>query len=239
MIKTVIFDLDGTLADTIGGIASGCNYVLSKRGFRSHPIDAYKSMVGNGLPLTIFRALPDEIKKDYYKNHPEYYEAVSRGLEGEWELEEDFLKPYLEDLLGFYLEHPLMETSLYPHIWDVLDLLDEKGVQWGIHTNKTKGIAQKIADHYFGDRSYLGLAGPDEATERKPGIGGALQLLGQAFNRDEVLYVGDTEVDVKTARNLGVKVASVSWGFRSLEHLQNQNPDFIIHHPQELLDLLD
>ncbi len=239
MIKTVIFDLDGTLADTIGGIACACNYVLSKRGFRTHPIEDYKAMVGNGLPLTIFRALPDDIKKDYYHNHPGYYEAVSQGQEGEWELDENFLSPYLNDLLAFYLENPLLETALYPQIWEMLEVLDKRGVRWGIHTNKTKGIAEKIADHYFAGRSYLGLSGPDKDTERKPGVGGAIQLIGDDFDQDEVLYVGDTEVDVKTARNLGVKIASVSWGFRSLEHLQAQNPDFIIHRPSELLDLLD
>ncbi len=239
MIKTVIFDLDGTLANTIGGIASSCNYVLEKRGYSPHSILDYRDMVGNGLALTIFRALPEEVKKDFFDKYPNYQEAIAGGNEGEVDLNESFIGEYIKDLIDFYIEHPLKETSLYKGIYEMLDGLDDRGITWGIHTNKTKSIAVKIADYFFSDRTYLGLSGPDENTERKPGTGGSIQLIGNDYNKDEILYVGDTEVDVKTARNLGIKVACVSWGFRSLEHLKKQKPDYILHQPKDLLEIID
>jgi len=233
MIKTVIFDLDGTLVDTIGGIANACNHVLTKFGFRKLPVNAYKALVGNGLTVTMYRALPEEARK----GHDLFIETKEKK-EPVLTLDPEFISPYQDELLDYYGKHPLVSTKLFKGIDEMLNQLEAKGIRWGIHTNKSKDIALEIAEAFFGQRKYLGLSGPDSKTSRKPSPQGALQLIGENFNADEVLYVGDTEVDIKTARNLGVKVASVTWGFRRKEHLEDECPDYIVNRLEELMDLL-
>ena len=238
MYHTVIFDLDGTLADTIGGIAAACNHALEIHGFPVHPKEYYKAIVGNGLALTIFRALPEAVREEYLNRFPQQEKLAESKEEGEISLPEAFIGPFMKPLIEYYLRHPLEDTRPYAGIPDVLSLLAQKNVKWGIHTNKTKEIAVKIADVLFGEYSTLGLSGPDAVTAKKPSPIGSLQLIGMEYSPDEVLFVGDTEVDVETAKNLGVRVACVSWGFRSREHLEKLSPDYILDEPMDLIKLM-
>lgn len=238
MIKAIIFDLDGTLVNTIGDIGHACNAVLEKQGFRTHSIDSYKEFVGNGLPMTIYRALPEDIQNEIKGMD---YDGYGR--------EPDFnhhkLESYVRDLITYYELHPTEKTTLYEGVMELLNILKAKGIKWGIHTNKTNSIAIKVADEFFDSKEYIGLKGPNQLTPRKPNPKGSLDLLdsiakeASRISLDEVLFVGDSEVDIDTAKNLGVKVVAVSWGFRKEDFLKSLNPDYLIHHPMELVDILD
>ena len=238
MIKVIIFDLDGTLLNSIGGIGHACNVVLERHGYKTHPIDVYKDFVGNGLPITIYRALPNDIQNEI------------KGMEdgnhmGEPNFVDNKIEGYVNELITYYELNSTVSTILYDGVLDLLSVLKAKGIKWGIHTNKAHAIAAKIADEFFDSKDYIGLKGPNHLMPRKPNPQGSIELIASIAEKtsgidlDEVLFVGDTEVDIETAKKLGVKVVAVSWGFRDETFLRSLNPDYLIHHPMELIDILN
>lgn len=253
MIKMVIFDLDGTLVNTLGGIANACNYVLAKHGYETKPIGAYMDMVGNGLAMTIFRALPDNKKEELIiksglghhiqdknddptiKNHLDL-----KHLEGEPDFKIPELRELILELLDYYKDHPTSDSHLYEGVEDVLSYLDDKGILWAIHTNKTASIAKEVADEFIDPNRYVGLKGPNKEVPRKPNPKGSLDLIKEAklINKEEVLFIGDTEVDIETAKELGVPVIAVTYGFRKEAFLKDLKPDYMIKKPLEIIELI-
>lgn len=215
---TIIFDLDGTLVNTIGGIAAACNNVLTRYSYQKHSVTAYKGFVGNGLAKTLHNALPTDV------NIP---------------LDSEQMLTYVTDLLDVYSSQPLVETQVYEGISELLVELKKKGIKWGIHTNKQDYIAAKIIGELFQENDYIGFVGASKEVKYKPHIDGTLQLIGTDYNKDDVIFVGDSEVDYYTAKNLGVRSVLVSWGFRDKAQLLKLNPDIIIDKPEELLRYIE
>ncbi len=254
MIKMVIFDLDGTLVDTLGGIANTCNHVLSRHGYETKPLESYMDFVGNGLAMTIFRALPDDVKKDLIRksdlgnnlNTKSKDKLISQYLDlkhmvGEPDFEIPELKEMVKELLNYYKLHPTVDSKLYDGVEDVMNYLDNNGIVWGIHTNKAASIAKDVADTFIDPKRYVGLRGPNGEVPRKPNPKGSLELIQQTkdINIDEVIFIGDTEVDIDAAKELGVPCILVSYGFRTKVFLSELKPDFLIDTPKEIISVIE
>lgn len=252
MIKMVIFDLDGTLVNTLGGIAGACNYVLESRGYDTKPVQEYMDYVGNGLAMTIFRALPDAKKKELLEDvrdvdvHEDLNDKETKAhldlkyLKGEPDFEIPELKRLVHELLEFYKLNPTIDSHLYEEVETVLNYLDKEGIKWAIHTNKTATIAKDVADTFIEPTRYVGLKGPSEDVPRKPNPNGSLDLIKmvKGIKLEDVLYVGDTEVDIETAKNLGVPIIAVTYGFRTKEVLEKFSPDYLIEKPLDIINII-
>jgi phosphoglycolate phosphatase len=190
----VIFDLDGTLADSLGDIAAAMNRTLARHGFPIHPADAYRSFVGEGVAKLVARALPPT--------------AQARG--------EEILRAYQAD----YDEHLLDATRLFPQMVEVLDRLRAAQVSLGVLSNKTDGPTRRLVDALCPTWHFGSVVGERPGVPRKPDPASALAMsdaLGAPPER--VALVGDTLVDMLTARAAGMRPVGVLWGFRPQEVL--------------------
>jgi len=190
----VIFDLDGTLADSLGDIASAMNRTLRAHGFPEHPVSAYRTFVGEGVRRLVARALPP-------------------GTEA---AQERFLAAYQAD----YAEHLLDQTRLFPGIARVLDVLAAAGVPVGVLSNKPDAPTRRMVDALCGRWSFRAVVGERPGVPRKPDPASALALADAlAAPPDRVALVGDTGVDMLTARAASMRPVGVLWGFRPQEVL--------------------
>jgi phosphoglycolate phosphatase len=190
----VIFDLDGTLADSLGDIASAMNRTLARHGFPVHPPEAYRTFVGEGVRKLVERALPPEAEAQ----------------------REEILRGYQAD----YDEHLLDATRLFPQMVEVLDRLQTAGLSLGVLSNKTDGPTRRLVDAICPKLHFGAVFGERPEVPRKPDPASALALadaLGAPPER--VALVGDTLVDVLTARAAGMRPVGVLWGFRPQEIL--------------------
>lgn len=210
MVKAVIFDLDGTLLDTIEDLANACNYSLSTLGYEVYKIDEYKRFIGNGRYKLIERILPEGSKKG---------DSFNRALA-------------LFD--QYYGEHMVDMTRPYEGIIDLLDCLIEKGIKLTIVSNKPHEFTTEVVEKYFGN-SFEIVYGQREGCPVKPDP----RTIFEVIDRIEVdlqncVYVGDSDVDIKTARNAGIKSIGVAWGFRGQGELEEAGADFIATSVKEL-----
>lgn len=192
--RGVIFDLDGTLADSLEDIASAMNRTLAGHGFPVHPISAYRTFVGEGVRKLVERALPP----------------------GHEHLREPFLSAYQAD----YAEHLLDATRLFPGIPEVLDGLSAAGVPMGVLSNKTDRPTRRIVEALCGQWTFAAVVGERPGVPRKPDPSSALALADALGAPPEaVAFVGDTSVDMLTARAASMRPVGVLWGFRPKEVL--------------------
>lgn len=190
----VIFDLDGTLADSLGDIASAMNRTLRAQGFPEHPVEAYRTFVGEGVRRLAERALPP----------------------GTEDRREAFLAAYQTD----YAEHLLDATGLFPGIPALLDALAAAGVPVAVLSNKPDGSTGRLVDALCGRWAFREVMGERPGVPRKPDPAAALALADAlAAPPERVAFVGDTEVDILTARSAGMRPLGVLWGFRPAEIL--------------------
>lgn len=212
--KCAVFDLDGTLINTITDLANACEYVMEKHGFSaSWNEDDYKKFVGNGMKKLVERAF----------NHT---------------LSEEKLNDYLAEFKAYYNIHKLDNTAAYDGVREQVLLLKEKGVKTCVVTNKAEPAAISIIETLFGKGTFDVIIGQRDNLPVKPAPDGvflALKELG--FSTDEALYFGDSNVDMQTAINAKVKAVGVTWGFRSYEELSALNPYKIIDCPEEISKL--
>ncbi|MFW6250919.1 MAG: HAD family hydrolase [Alkalispirochaetaceae bacterium] len=209
--KAVIFDLDGTLLDTIGDIAGAMNHALKQHGFPTHPEEAYYDMVGWGLDELSERALPEG--SDPKKVLPSIREA--------W--------------LEYYREHPADRTVPYEGAEELLAALVEANVSLGILSNKPHEMAEQTVAALLPRRYFAAIIGLDDRFPPKPDPTSLLHILEQVdVAPEEACMVGDSEVDMETARNAGVGAVAVSWGFRTLETLQDSGAEVTVHSVDEL-----
>ena len=215
MKKLVIFDLDGTLVDSIADLTVAVNQALEKCGWPLHTADEYRRMVGDGVMKLFERALPEG-------------ERTQTNVER------------IRDLfIPFYEIHNTDLSRPYNGIVELLTQLKERGVRLAVASNKYHSATLKIIDHFFGHIGFELILGNREGVARKPDpaiVNEILDTLGVA--RQDVLYVGDTSVDMHTARNARVDCVGVSWGFRPKVELQQHNPLSVIDNPQQILDFL-
>ena len=215
MKQLVIFDLDGTLLDTIADLAEAVNRALVACGFAEHPTDAYRFFVGDGVSKLFERALPPE----------------ARTAENIARIRTHFM-PY-------YDAHNADLSRPYEGIVELLAELQSRGVKVAVASNKYQAATQKLVSHYFADTDFVAVFGQREGVAIKPDpqiIFDVLEVAG--VTPEDVIYVGDSNVDMQTGPRAGVDTVGVSWGFRPREELAAHNPVAIIDHPLQLLDLL-
>lgn len=215
MYNTVIFDLDGTLLNTIDDLADAVNYVQEKYGIEKHSVDMVRQHVGNGIRKLIIRSVPSGEK------NPKFEEMF-------------------QCFKSYYQEHCQIKTTAYPGIMPLLESLHNKGIKMAIVSNKAHPAVIELNEIYFKD--YINVAiGENEAAgiRKKPApdsVNQALELLGS--KKSESIYVGDSEVDYETAVNSGLDCVLCSWGFRERALLESFEPMAIIDQPEELLEIL-
>lgn len=216
MKKLVIFDLDGTLLNTIADLALSTNYALNKLGYPTHEVEAYNFMVGNGINKLFERALP----------------------EGE-KTEENVLR-IRKEFVPFYDMHNADESRPYPGIPELLSRLQDAGIQVAVASNKYQAATQKLIAHYFPTIKFTAVFGQRDGVNVKPDPTIVFDILKIAnIEKNDVLYVGDSGVDMQTAANAGVTACGVTWGFRPRAELEEFNPAYIVDSAKEIECLLN
>lgn len=211
MKKLVIFDLDGTLLNTIADLAHSTNYALNKLGYPTHDVEKYNFMVGNGINKLFERALP----------------------EGE-KTEENVLR-VRKEFIPFYDIHNADDSRPYPGIPELLSSLQNKGIQIAVASNKYQAATQKLIAHYFPTIRFTTVFGQREGVNVKPDPTIVLDILEIAnVEKKDVLYVGDSGVDMQTATNAGVTSCGVTWGFRPKTELEEFSPSYIVDSAEDI-----
>lgn len=209
--STYIFDLDGTLLNTINDLAASTNYALRSVGLPEHTVEDVRRFVGNGVRKLMERAIENGDK------NPLFEKAYSIFRQ-------------------HYLEHGLDTTEPYAGIVDMLEELNRRGKNIAVVSNKFYAATQELVRHFFGE--YVKVAiGERENIRKKPApdtVVEALKLLG--VDKENAVYIGDSEVDIQTARNVGIPCISVLWGFRDRSFLVENGAQTFIDAPSKLID---
>ncbi|MGN0016724.1 MAG: HAD family hydrolase [Candidatus Avelusimicrobium sp.] len=214
-MKIAIFDLDGTLLNTIADLASAANHALEALGFPRRAEEECIQFVGNGVTKLLERALPEGSKT------PGQVERMR----------EEFFK--------YYDEHLWDATFVYPGMTELLDALQARGVMLAVASNKYQSATERLVKHFFPQIQFLDVLGQRDGVPVKPDPDIVYELLLSAgAKKEDVLYVGDSDVDMQTAKNAGVRVCAVTWGFRTRELLETFHPDFITDNPQDILTMI-
>lgn len=214
MKKLVIFDLDGTLLNTIADLGVATNYALEQCGFPTHPISAYPRFVGSGISKLLERVLPES------RRNPEQV---------------DRLRPHF---FKYYGEHMADDTVPYPGIPELLQQLTQRGVKIAVASNKYQEAVEKLIGKYFPDLPWAAVEGQKEGVPVKPDPSIVFDILGKCPTpKEEVLYVGDSGIDMETARRACVESAGVTWGFRPVSELRECLADNIVETTGQLLRL--
>ena len=213
MYKHVIFDLDGTLLNTIDDLADTGNHVCTLHGWPTHSVDAFKLMVGNGIPKLVERFAPQGTSQEV-------------------------LDQAFQEFMDWYGVHKEDKTAPYAGMPEVTKALREAGVSIAVLSNKADVMAGPVVEHYYpGIFPVVQGALPGLPTKPDPTLLHKLMdRLGAT--REDTLFVGDSNVDIRTAKNGGLTGCGVLWGFRSREELEAAGADVIVSTPQELLDLI-
>jgi phosphoglycolate phosphatase len=211
---TVIFDLDGTLLDTLDDLADSVNYALNMYCFPCRDAEEVRSFVGNGVARLMELCIPDGLNNSQYEK-------------------------CLADFRNHYSKNMQNKTGAYKEIMELLEELSKEGYKLAIVSNKFDDAVKGLNQVYFGE--YVKVAiGESDNINRKPApdtIFKALEELGSTA--DKAVYVGDSEVDVQTAKNAEIMCVGVTWGFRDREVLEQEGADYIIDRPRELLRILE
>lgn len=211
MKKLVIFDLDGTLLNTIADLANSTNYALKVLGYPIHEPDKYNFMVGNGINKLFERALPDGEKT-----------------------EENVLR-VRQEFVPYYDQHNADKSRPYPGVTELLETLQTAGMQLAVASNKYQTATEKLIAHYFPNIKFTAVFGQREGIPVKPDPIIVKEILQIAkVQEEETLYVGDSGVDMQTAINAGVTSCGVSWGFRPRTELESFHPDHIVDNAEEI-----
>lgn len=215
MKSYVIFDLDGTLLNTIDDLATATNHALAVMDFPQHGMWVYPTMVGNGVRKLIERALPDDARSE--KN---ITEALAHFTE-------------------YYNEHCCDATKPYPGIVDLLTDLSARGINMAVTSNKYQEAVTKLINHYFPGANFRAILGNEDGMPRKPDPSIVFKALSMCPTpKAETLYVGDSGVDMETARRACVESCGVTWGFRSIHELKEALADHIVSTPDQIAALV-
>lgn len=214
--RLFIFDLDGTLLNTIGDLAVGCDHMLSLRGLPTHTYEEYCSFVGNGIMRLVERALPEELRTA------------------------DYIKSARRDFVDFYIEHIDAHTVPYEGMVELINLLQQRGAKLAVASNKFQAGTEKLIKKFFPSIEWVEICGNREGVPLKPDTALVDMILEKAgIEREGCVMIGDSGVDIQTARNAGIRSVGVSWGFRSREELEENGADYIADNADELLQILE
>ncbi|MCK5807835.1 HAD family hydrolase [bacterium] len=214
-IKAVIFDLDGTLLNTIGFIASCMNSVLKNRNLKEHLVADYRTFVGDGIDMLVARALPEALR------------------------DESMVALCKAEMLAIYDNHTAETVQPYDGIRELLFALHQRGIVISILSNKIHRYTVTAQKNILADIPFAHVYGARDDVPMKPDPAGALeiaQLTGIA--PENTIFVGDMEADVLTAKNAGMVSVGVAWGFGEEETLKELGVDYLIYHPSELLKII-
>ena len=209
----IIFDLDGTLLNTIDDLGYACNYALAKTGYPTHPIESYPAKVGNGINNLIRRALPEA------------------------ERTEANILRVREYFVPYYNEHNCDYTRPYKGMPELLAKLKAEGHLLAVASNKYQAATEKIVTHFF-PGVFDAILGEREGIERKPNPQIVFDILSTFNAQHSTLYLGDSLVDYETAKNAGVPFVACSWGFVARETLVQAGIEHIIDKPEDLITRL-
>lgn len=210
---TAIFDLDGTLADTLYDLADAVNYGLRQLGYPEHEYDKYKFFVGNGVQKLCFRALPEDKKDDTEKLHGYFNE--------------------------YYGEHFLDKTKLYDGMYETLKKLSENGVKLAIATNKPENFAVEIADALLSEFDFVKILGGCDYRPKKPDTAILVEIFAALPDKENrVFMIGDSNVDIQVGKNAGVETIGCVWGFRGREELETAGADFIAETADDIVKFI-
>lgn len=213
--KAVVFDMDGTLLDTLHDLADAMNRVLVRHGLPVHPAGDYRHFVGSGARELVRRTVPADRR------------------------EPEFLQLCLQDFLQEYEAGWQVRTKLYDGIADLLDQLVARHIPLAVLTNKPQDFAQLCMDRYLGAWPFALVLGQVPGVPVKPDPAGPQQVIAQfGVAPAEILYLGDTDVDMLTAVNAGMYPVGVLWGFRSEHELTAAGAKTLLRHPLDLMSCL-
>lgn len=215
MIHTILFDLDGTLLNTIDDLADAANWVCAQNGWPQHTVAEYKYMVGNGIPKLVERFSPAEARTP------------------------DRLAETLAQFTARYDAHKEDKTAPYPGIPELLKELKAAGIQTAVFSNKADALCGKIIEHYFGPGAFSAVRGSRPGVPTKPDPTGLWDLMRQ-LNADPAttLFVGDSDVDILTGHNAGLPAMGAVWGFRGAGELTAAGAEALAFRPGDILDYI-
>ena len=215
MIKLAVFDLDGTLCDTLEDLAISVNFALKALDYPTHPTPAYKLMVGSGIPNLIYRALPDDKKSDA---EVEKAKAI---------------------MLDYYKDHFADKTYAYDGIAELLDNLKAKGIHIAVCTNKAHNMAVKVIDKLFGD-SFDMVIGKSDDRPLKPDPYSVNEIMERfGAKNTETVFIGDSGVDIKTALGSQTTPIGVLWGFRDEAELKENGAVLLAAAPGDIFEIIN
>ncbi len=213
-IKGVIFDVDGTLLDTIGDLAYCVNTVLSRHNFDEHPVEAYTQFIGDGVEVLLQRATGGSVPVD---------EITS--------LVQEFKQEYAKNWSR--------STRIYDGIVDCLQWLSHNNIKISVFSNKSHEFTVKMVEHFFPDIPFCVILGLQESIPRKPDPKGAIMIAdSMGINLHDIAMIGDSVTDIQIAQNCGMYSIAVSWGYRPLEVIKRHNPDAIAYNPSDIIEII-
>ncbi len=213
-LQGLIFDLDGTLANTLEDLADSMNRVLISKGFPAHERDAYRYFVGAGVRNLVKRTLPEDKRSD------------------------DTIDKCFDLMMADYRENCFVKTRLYEGISEAVDQLKKRGVKLAVFSNKIDELTQRIVDELIGSAKFEIVLGSKPSIPIKPDPTGALLISKQlGISPENMGYIGDTKTDMITANSAGMFAIGALWGFRTKEELVENGAKKLLSHPRELLEL--
>lgn len=215
MKSLIIFDLDGTLLDTVADLAVSTNYALSQFNFPTHEISAYKLFIGNGINNLFERALP----------------KGEKTAENIWEIRKHFLE--------YYGAHSTELTVPFPGISELLQKLQSAGFKLAVASNKYQQGTETLIQRFFPEIEFIAVFGQREGIPVKPDPTIVYDIMAIAnVPASEVLYIGDSGVDMQTANNSGVDAVGVTWGFRPKAELEAYRPKYMIDKAEDIWEIV-
>lgn len=223
--KLAIFDMDGTILNTIDDLTDASNYINQKYGFPQHTVEEFKFFVGNGIPKMIQRSLPADVV-------PELYEKI--------------LAEYIE----YYGKHCAVKTAPYAGVVECIQRLRAEGVKIAVNTNKVESAAVELCNKYFPDCFDI-ISGSRPGVPPKPAPDGIFEILSRAGIPLETArkggpdgcatacFIGDSDVDLQTGLNSGLDFIGVDWGFRGEKFLREHGAGIVVKNADELYDVLN
>ena len=212
--KAVIFDLDGTLIDSLEDLANSVNQTLKEFGFNTHEISAYKYFIGDGVKVLLNRATDEKVDEETINKLHKRFKVI-------------------------YKSEIDSKTKVYNGIYKLLEKLEKQDYEKAILSNKPHNFTLDCMNKFFKDYNFINISGQKDDIPKKPDASASL-LIASEFKKDvkDIYFVGDTKVDMQTAKNAGMIAIGVLWGFRDEKELRDNGADFIVSNTDELYNIL-